>query len=271
MRKPLQSTDCARQEVPPLRVTLLSDRATIPTRGSAGAAGFDLGATEGCLVPARGKALIKTDVAIAIPEGFYGRIAPRSSLAWKSHLDTGAGVIDSDYRGNVGVVLFNHSEEDFQVEVGMHVAQLIITKIETPEIEVVTDLDDTSRGAGGYGSTGKYGLGGSDSKLPRRAKDKPNEKGKVLQQMEEVEGLPRAQEKWLRLDTLPWADECWRHLPFEVWWMSGQDAPWRNRLMVSCKAIHAWYDNRFDPNFADMYEQLAGQGEGKDRPCKKQD
>ena len=103
----------------------------VPVRSSAGAAGYDLSAAHESSVPAHGKALIKTDVAMAIPDGYYGRIAPRSSLAWKNHIDVGAGVIDSDYRGNIGVVLFNHSSTELKVAKGMRIAQLIITKIET--------------------------------------------------------------------------------------------------------------------------------------------
>jgi deoxyuridine 5'-triphosphate nucleotidohydrolase len=85
---------------------------------------------------------------------YAGRVAPRSGLAVKNGIDTGAGVIDADYRGNVGVVLFNHDKEDFAVKAGDRVAQLILEQIATPEILEVDDLDDTTRGAGGYGSTG---------------------------------------------------------------------------------------------------------------------
>ena len=81
-------------------------------------------------------------------------MAPRSGLAVKNGIDTGAGVIDADYRGNVGVVLFNHDKADFVVKAGDRVAQLILEQISTPEITEVDDLDDTTRGAGGYGSTG---------------------------------------------------------------------------------------------------------------------
>ena len=80
--------------------------------------------------------------------------APRSGLAWKNFIDTGAGVIDADYRGEVKVLLFNHNEEDFNVKVGDRVAQLILEKIETPEVVAVEDLDASDRGAGGFGSTG---------------------------------------------------------------------------------------------------------------------
>src|SRR5207253_2868713 len=87
-------------------VKKLSQNATIPKRSSPLAAGYDLSSAKDIIVPARGKALVPTDLAIALPDGVYGRIAPRSGLAWKNHIDVGAGVIDQDYRGNVGVILF---------------------------------------------------------------------------------------------------------------------------------------------------------------------
>lgn len=96
-----------------LRVKRLSEHAILPTRGSPGAAGYDLSSAYDDVVPAHGKAIIKTDLSIAIPHGTYARIAPRSGLAVKHFIDTGAGVVDEDYRGPVGVVLFNHSDADF--------------------------------------------------------------------------------------------------------------------------------------------------------------
>ena len=97
---------------------------------------------------------MKTDLSIAIPKDTYARIAPRSGLAWKHFIDVGAGVVDYDYRGNVGVILFNHSDVDFEIKHGDRVAQLILERITTPEVLEVEDLDDTARGAGGFGSTG---------------------------------------------------------------------------------------------------------------------
>ena len=91
---------------------------------------------------------------MAIPEGHYGRVAPRSGLAVKNFIDVGAGVIDCDYRGALGVVLFNHSADDFHIKPGDRIAQLIIEKISTPDVVEVDDLDETARGAGGFGSTG---------------------------------------------------------------------------------------------------------------------
>ncbi|KAK0515537.1 hypothetical protein JMJ35_001571 [Cladonia borealis] len=139
---------------PPLLVKRLSEKAKTPTRGSAFAAGYDLYAAKECVIPKRGKALVDTDLAIAVGVGCYGRIAPRSGLAVKHFIDTGAGVIDADYRGQVKVLLFNHSENDFEVREGERIAQLVLERIWTPEVVVVEELEESVRGVGGFGSTG---------------------------------------------------------------------------------------------------------------------
>lgn len=130
--------------------------AKIPTRGSKEAAGWDLYSSENIVVPARGKAIIPTGIHIAIPYGYYGRVAPRSGMSWKKHTDIGAGVIDSDYRGTIGVVMFNHGEQDLNIELHDRVAQLVIEKINTNEMKEVNlnDLNNTERGEGAFGSTG---------------------------------------------------------------------------------------------------------------------
>ncbi|MEE6503112.1 hypothetical protein FKM82_004740 [Ascaphus truei] len=138
-----------------LRFAKLSDNAFTPTRGSAKAAGYDLYSAYDYVVPAMDKAVVKTDIQIAIPHGCYGRVAPRSGLAAKHFIDVGAGVVDEDYRGNVGVVLFNFGKEAFEVKKGDRVAQLICERILYPELEELKDLEDTERGAGGFGSTGQ--------------------------------------------------------------------------------------------------------------------
>ncbi|KAE8320474.1 dUTPase-like protein [Aspergillus sergii] len=142
------------QPLPPLLIKKLNEGGRAPTRGSAFAAGYDVYAAKETVIPAKGKALVDTGIAIAVPEGTYGRIAPRSGLAAKHFIDTGAGVIDADYRGEVKVLLFNHSEVDFPVKAGDRVAQLIIERIYTPEVMVVEELEESVRGAGGFGSTG---------------------------------------------------------------------------------------------------------------------
>ena len=138
-----------------LQVKKLSENAELPTRGSKEAAGYDLHSAYDYFVLANGKELVKTDISVKIPDGHYGRIAPRSSLAWKNHIDIGAGVIDSDYRGNVGVVMFNHGNENLIIKKGDRVAQLILEKISILEVEEVEDLDLTVRGDGGFGSSGR--------------------------------------------------------------------------------------------------------------------
>ena len=114
---------------PALQVKLLSESAKAPTRGSAHAAGYDLYASRATKVPANGKALVELDISIAVPAGTYGRIAPRSGLASKHSIHTGAGVIDADYRGPVKALLFNLGTADFEVAVGDRVAQLIVERV----------------------------------------------------------------------------------------------------------------------------------------------
>lgn len=123
---------------------------------------------------------ISSDLAIAIPEGTYARIAPRSGLAVKNFIDVGAGVVDYDYRGNVGVVLFNHGDEDFSIRRGDRVAQLILEKISMAEIIEVEELADTERGTGGFGSTGIVAKETSNDDAPAETPvDKENKKPRV--------------------------------------------------------------------------------------------
>lgn len=137
-----------------MQVLRRNPTASLPARGSEHAAGFDLAAAEATLVPAGGKAIVKTGLSIAIPINTYARIAPRSGLAAKRMIHVGAGVVDYDYRGEVGVVVFNHGSEDFPVAVGDRIAQLILEKISMAGCTEVESLDSTARGAGGFGSTG---------------------------------------------------------------------------------------------------------------------
>ncbi|PGH23254.1 deoxyuridine 5'-triphosphate nucleotidohydrolase [Polytolypa hystricis UAMH7299] len=147
-------TSVSQSTPPPLLVKKLVLEAQTPTRGSAFAAGYDLYCAKKIVIPAKGKGLVSTGLAIAVPEGTYGRIAPRSGLAVKNFIDTGAGVIDADYRGEVKVLLFNFSDADFEINEGDRIAQLVLERIYTPEIVVVEQLEESVRGAGGFGSTG---------------------------------------------------------------------------------------------------------------------
>ncbi|KAL6298101.1 dUTP pyrophosphatase [Sparassis latifolia] len=117
-----------------LLIKRLSEKAKLPTRGSPLSAGYDLYSAERKLIPAHGKALVDTQLSIAVPAGTYGRVAPRSGLASKFMIDTGAGVIDADYRGVLFILLYNLSDQDFQVEEGDRIAQLILERIVTPEV-----------------------------------------------------------------------------------------------------------------------------------------
>ena len=137
-----------------LRVKKLSEDATLPTRGSGGAVGYDLYSTHEVLIPPTHRALVGSGVAIVLPVGCYGRVAPRSGLAVKHGIQVGAGVIDPDYTGEVKVVLFNHGHADFQVNKGDRIAQLILEKCDTPEVVEIGAVEDTERGSKGFGSTG---------------------------------------------------------------------------------------------------------------------
>ncbi|XP_070683177.1 deoxyuridine 5'-triphosphate nucleotidohydrolase-like isoform X1 [Malus domestica] len=182
-----ENGDVSGNAAPFLRVKKLSEKAVLPARGSPRSAGYDLSSATETKVPARGEALVPTDLSIAVPDGTYAQIgknpnpqtscsisinfgslytelmcvfcifcwcaAPRSGLAWKHSIDVGAGVIDADYKGPVGVVLFNFSDVEIEIKEGDRIAQLIIQKI-TPGVVEVEDLDSTARGAGGFGSTG---------------------------------------------------------------------------------------------------------------------
>lgn len=138
----------------PLRVKRITKSARLPLKGSVNAAGYDLCADEDVAVPAGSKALVSTGLSMAIPHGYYGRVAPRSGLAVKNFIDVGAGVIDSDYRGELKVLLFNFGKEDFPVKKGDRIAQLVIELVAPTEVVETEDLDSTERGEGGFGSTG---------------------------------------------------------------------------------------------------------------------
>jgi len=137
-----------------LRFKQLDERAVLPQRGSALAAGLDVCSIEDVEIGPRQRVMARTGLAVAIPPGFYGRIAPRSGLAAKNGLDVLAGVIDSDYRGEVCCLLYNTSEEPIKLAAGSKICQLIVEQIITPDAAWVSDLDETARGAGGFGSTG---------------------------------------------------------------------------------------------------------------------
>jgi dUTP pyrophosphatase len=137
-----------------MSVKLLNPDATVPTRGSDEAAGYDLYSLYPLKINPCERVVVSTGIAMKIPVGTYGRVAPRSGLALKNGIDVLAGVIDADYRGEIKVILINHDSKVVEFPAQSKIAQLIFEKIETPELEVVENLDDTNRGEGGFGSTG---------------------------------------------------------------------------------------------------------------------
>jgi dUTP pyrophosphatase len=138
-----------------IHIKLLSDLAKTPTQGTQFSAGYDLYAAEAVVIPRLGRKLIKTNVSLAIPMNYYGRIAPRSGLAYKNGIDVLAGVIDSDYRGDIGVILYNTDANiDFEVKAGDKIAQIIIEPCASVNFVNTQTLPATKRGEGGYGHTG---------------------------------------------------------------------------------------------------------------------
>lgn len=128
----------------------------LPEYATAGAAGMDLKADilEPVILPARGSVVIPTNIHIQLPEGYEAQVRGRSGLAFKYDIISHLGTIDADYRGAIGVKLFNFSDNDFVVQPGERIAQLVIAKYEKVEWEEVPTLDETERGEGGFGSTG---------------------------------------------------------------------------------------------------------------------
>ncbi len=127
----------------------------LPEYGSEGAAGADLRASEALAIPPGGRAAVPTALHLEIPPGHAGLVWPRSGLAVRHGIDTLAGVIDSDYRGEVKVVLVNHGDEPFTIAKGDRVAQLLIQPVERARFEAATGVAATERGEGGFGSTGR--------------------------------------------------------------------------------------------------------------------
>jgi dUTP pyrophosphatase len=131
---------------------------TLPAYATAGSAGLDLQAavTETLVVPPGGRALVPTGLAIAVPDGFEAQVRPRSGLAIKQGLivPNSPGTIDSDYRGEVKVIVANIGTEAVAIERGMRIAQLVVARYERIAWQAVDSLDGTARGAGGFGSTG---------------------------------------------------------------------------------------------------------------------
>jgi dUTP pyrophosphatase len=141
-----------------LRVKRLEPRAVLPSRAHPGDAGLDLHALEAVELAPGERAQVRTGIAIALPPGTAGLVLPRSGLAARHGISVvnAPGLIDSGYRGELRVLLLNTDRaEPFSVEPGDRIAQLVLVDVETPELEEVAELEETARGAGGFGSTGR--------------------------------------------------------------------------------------------------------------------
>ncbi len=141
-----------------IKIKKLKDDAVVPTRGSKYAAGADLYSAESDLyIEDRQTVMIGTGIAMEIPEGYVGLVYARSGLACKEGLAPAnkVGVIDSDYRGEIKVALYNQSGQKKLVKKGERIAQIVIAPFLAPEFTEVSKLDETDRGEGGFGSTGK--------------------------------------------------------------------------------------------------------------------
>jgi dUTP pyrophosphatase len=138
-----------------VQIKKLNNKAFVPVYATIHCAGADLFSTE-CETLAPGeRRLFKTGLSAAIPSGVYGRIAPRSGLALKNGIDVLAGVIDEDYRGEIGVLLINHGTEPKTIYVGDKIAQIIFEQYRQLVFVEVPELSETVRGEGGFGSTDK--------------------------------------------------------------------------------------------------------------------
>lgn len=152
MSQPIPATTTTTNAV--LEFKRVDERAVLPTRGSELSAGLDLYSIDDITIGPKQRVLAKTGLAVAIAPGQYGRIAPRSGLAMKHGLDVLSGVIDSDYRGEIGCLLYNTGDEPIHLPAQTKMCQLIIEKIELPTAVWSNELDDTTRGSDGFGSTG---------------------------------------------------------------------------------------------------------------------
>lgn len=137
-------------------IKLLNDEAIAPTRGNIGSAGLDIYSPCDCTIEPHTRQLISTGVALDIPYGYYGQIAPRSGLALKNGIDTLAGVIDFQYHKSIGVILYNTDKEiPFKISKGDRIAQIIFLKVELPDTTTIVDSFKYEYDRDGFGSTGQ--------------------------------------------------------------------------------------------------------------------
>lgn len=140
-----------------IEVKKLRDDAILPSKANNSDAGYDLYSTDDTYIPGRQRAIISTGIAISMKSDtpYYYRVAPRSGMAAKNGIDVFAGVVDSEYRGEVKVILYNSGDAGYDVKKGDRIAQLIPTPILITDIQWTENLEESQRGADGFGSTGR--------------------------------------------------------------------------------------------------------------------
>ena len=154
-KRPVSSGSSTESATGPLHIKLVGPDAKLPTRGSDLAAGYDMYAAEDTFISVGGWKAVSTGVHMALPDGVYGRVAPRSGLAVKNGIMVGAGVVDPDYRGEIKVVLHNHGDSKFLIKKGDRIAQMVLEKYAIVDIVQKDELPESKRGAAGFGSTGR--------------------------------------------------------------------------------------------------------------------
>jgi dUTP pyrophosphatase len=137
-----------------IKVKLLKETAVLPTYATAGASGFDLTAAETLEIPGHKAGLVSTGLAMEFPERYELQIRPRSGLSLKTPLKVVLGTVDSDYRGPIGVIVYNASDKPQTVLQGTRIAQGVVQAVPVANFEVVDELSETTRGEDGFGSTG---------------------------------------------------------------------------------------------------------------------
>jgi len=139
-----------------VKIKKIKDNAIIPKYAHQGDAGVDLYSTEDYILKSGERILVSTGIKIAVPEGYEAQVRPKSGLAVKHGISicNTPGTVDAGYRGEVGVIVINHNNENFNIEKGKKIAQMVFNKVEEAEFEEVDELEETTRGEGGFGSTG---------------------------------------------------------------------------------------------------------------------
>jgi len=139
-----------------IKIKKIKESAILPHYAHEGDAGVDLYSTEDYVLRPGQRVLVSTGLSMAIPKGYEGQVRPKSGLALKHGISVcnSPGTIDSGYHGEIGVISINHSNEEFKIEKGIKIAQMIFNKVEEAEFEEVKELDNTKRGEEGFGSTG---------------------------------------------------------------------------------------------------------------------